>query len=85
MAPVDARAALSAPLVPLWGAALERLSEFVERPETPVIPTIQALEAARLKAGTVLAGPGRTGSGVTPVTSTRTTRAGELEKRIERS
>jgi hypothetical protein len=53
-----ARDALSALFCPLWGEALERLGEFVERPGTPVIPTIDALEAARLRSGTVPAGAG---------------------------
>ena len=46
--PREASDALNAPLVPLWGEALERLREFINRSETPVIPTIKALEAAGL-------------------------------------
>ena len=47
--PREPREALKAPLSPFWGAALETLREFVEQPEAPVIPTLDALEAAGLR------------------------------------
>jgi hypothetical protein len=46
--PQEARDALSAPLAPLWGAALESLCKFVEQPEAPIIPTLEALESSGL-------------------------------------
>jgi hypothetical protein len=47
--PQEARDALKAPLAPLWGVALERLRDFIEQPEAPIIPTLEALEAAGLR------------------------------------
>ena len=46
--PQEARDALSAPLASLWGAALESLRKFVEQPEAPIIPTLEALESSGL-------------------------------------
>ena len=46
--PQVARDALSAPLIPLWGQAHNALREFIDRPEMPVLATVEALEAADL-------------------------------------
>jgi hypothetical protein len=46
--PRDAHEALNGPLAPFWGKVLERLREFIERPEAPVVATVQALEAGGL-------------------------------------
>ncbi len=48
--PQDARDALKPPLGSLWGVALERVRRFVEEPGTPVIPTLEALEAQGVRA-----------------------------------
>jgi len=46
--PRDAHEALHGPPAPLWGQALDRLREFLEQPEAPVLATIKALEGAGL-------------------------------------
>ena len=42
--PRDAHEALHGPPASLWGGALDRLREFLEHPEAPVLATIEALE-----------------------------------------
>ena len=46
--PRDAHEALHGPPAPLWGQALDRLREFLEQPEAPILATIKALEGAGL-------------------------------------
>ncbi len=60
--PREAREALVAPLVPLWGGAIQRLREFVERDGTPVVPIVEALETVFGRIGAVPSGSVRTAS-----------------------